>query len=144
MKYIILVALLFFGVSAMAGEGHIWTKLNYQSKALIVASYDIGVFEGCGKGVRLSTSDLFADQTMQMKNSIRLVFKCPGKVIATSDEMSKVIDIADKAYGKVGAANINIISMVVASLKSYASGKSAIDEKALKRMIAISNMTPIL
>ncbi len=139
MRIIIFISIFIFSSFTNAAEGHRWMKLDYTSKAIIIATYENGKLEGCGEGVRLSTSELFADSKDQIQHSIKLVMKCPSKIVTTAGAMEKVIAIIDNGYAKPGAANINIGTMIVNALETYTSGLTQFEESKLKQLISISS-----
>jgi hypothetical protein len=138
MKYVLLFFLLLPQI-IFAGEGHRWAKLNYESKAMIIAMYEIGISDGCVYGVGISTSELFSDEHMQGSQALKLVTKCPSTIVTTAHIMSKVVGIVDNAYSRAGTAKIPIGITVKLSLNSYSSGKTAIDDAELNKWISASS-----
>lgn len=139
MRILFIISMLFISSLVSAGEGHRWVKLGYESKAMIVAMYENGLSQGCVNGVALATEQLFSDPDMQSQQAVKIILKCPTKVVSTSQEMAKVIGAVDQAYSSPGAASIPIGIVVQAALKAINNGQSAIDDAELKDWISVSS-----
>lgn len=131
--------MLITSLQVFAGEGHRWTKLGYESKAMIIAMYENGLSQGCVNGVSLSTEELFSDTEMQAQQAVKIILKCPDKTVSTSQEMAKVINIVDKSYSNPGAASIPIGILVPTALDAVNKGQSEIDSTVLKKWISVSS-----
>lgn len=139
MRKILIVFILFICSSASAGEGHRWAKLEYESKAIIIAMFENGLSQGCVNGVSISTEELFSDPSMQSLQAIKIILKCPNKVVNTSQVMAKVVGVVDQAYSSPGAASIPIGILVPAALKAVNNGESEIDNTELQNWISVSS-----
>lgn len=138
MKLVIALFFIIFSANSIAGEGHRWTGLSYESKAMIIAMYENGISEGCVRGVSLATTELLADEKMQNQHGLKLVLKCPNKVANTPGNMSKIISAADHGYSKAGAPSIPIGIMVKISIEAVNSGLTKINEKDLNKWVSIA------
>ena len=139
MKLILSLILLLFSSLTFSGEGHRWVALNYESKAMIIAMYENGIAEGCVNGVSLATSELLADENLQSQHTIKLILKCPNKVVNSQAKMSQIISVTDDAYSKAGAPSIPIGFMVKISIEAVKLGLTKINEKELEKWISIAS-----
>ena len=139
MRIFLLVSIFITSSLLFAGEGHRWVKLSYESKAMIIAMYENGLSDGCVNGVSLSTAELFADSEMQSQQAVKLILKCPNKVVRTPQEMAKAIEMVDQAYSRPGAAKVPIGIIVRIALDAASKGQSEIDGKELKNWISVSS-----
>lgn len=139
MRTLLVLFMLFISLPTLAGEGHRWAKLGYESKAMIIAMYENGLSQGCVNGVSLSAEELFSDTDMQAQQAVKIISKCPNKIANTPQTMAKVIGIVDKSYSNPGAASIPIGILVPIALKTVNDGQSEIDSAELKKWISVSS-----
>ncbi|WP_215408406.1 hypothetical protein [Vibrio gigantis] len=134
-KLLVLIFVCYSLNASAKTEGRYWMDTEYSGKAMVIASYESGYFSGCVYGVDTASDSLISKKETAMKESFRLMKKCPFKTINNQQDMSKTIGMIDTAYLTPGAAKIPVLMMIKLAFDAKNNNKSEIDKSSLNNLI---------